>query len=254
MNYNRRFEGRVALITGGASGLGKATAVRLASEGASLCLADIDEQTGPKACEQIQETGAKAMFVHGDVTRETDCETMLAETIKAFGKLDVLVTSAGVGWGKALDETSESEWDRVVDLDLKGVYLISRFAIPEMRKARGGSIVHISSIGGMQGMSGAAFCAAKGGVVNLTRSMCRECAGENIRVNCVCPGVIPTPLTQRWLSDPENRRRQEQRHPLGRLGTPEEVAAAIAFLASDEASFVTGAILPVDGGYLAAGR
>jgi len=178
---------------------------------------------------------------------------MVKETVKAFGRLDVLFTSAGVGAGGTVVDISEEDWDRVVNLDLKGVYLSSKFAIPEMRKVGGGAIVHISSIGGLRGISGASFNAAKGGVINLTRSMAVAHAAENIRVNCVCPGYIATPIIQRILDDPERLKRVSARHPMGRIGKAEEVAAAVAFLASDEASFITGAIHAVDGGYLAAG-
>ena len=249
----RRFEGRVALVTGGGSGIGRVTAVRLASEGAAVAVADIDPEGGKETCHEIEAQGGRALFVLADVTRAADAEKMVRETVKAFGRLDVLFTSAGVGAGGTVVDISEEDWDRVVDLDLKGVYLSSKFAIPEMRKVKGGAIVHISSIGGLRGISGASFGAAKGGLINLTRSMAVAHAADNIRVNCVCPGYIATPIIQRILDDPAALKRVSTRHPMGRIGKAEEVAAAVAFLASDEASFITGAILAVDGGYLAAG-
>jgi NAD(P)-dependent dehydrogenase (short-subunit alcohol dehydrogenase family) len=250
----RRFEGKVALITGGGSGLGRASGVRIASEGGSVAIADIDREGGRESCRLIEEAGGKVLFVEADVTRAADNERMVAETVKEFGRLDVLFTSAGVGAGGTVVETTEEYWDRVLNLDLKGVFLASKYAIAAMRESGGGAIVHVSSIGGERGMSGASFCAAKGGVINLTRSMAVAHARESIRVNCICPGYIATPIIQGILDDPEKLAAVSERHPMGRIGTAEEVAAAVAFLASDEASFITGAILAVDGGYLAAGR
>lgn len=254
MNQMRRSEGKVALITGGGSGLGRASAIRLASEGAAVAIADINPEGGRETCRQIEEMGEKAVFISADVTKSADAERMVAETVKELKRLDILFTSAGVGAGGTVVDTDEEYWDRVVNLDLKGVYLSAKFAIPEMRKVGGGAIVNVSSIGGMRGISGASFAAAKGGVINLTRQMAIAHAKENIRANCICPGYIATPIIQRILDDPEALKAVSARHPMGRIGKAEEVAAAVAFLASDEASFITGAILAVDGGYLAGGK
>jgi len=255
MNQTKRFEGKVALITGGGSGIGQATAMRLASESAAIAVVDISPEKAEGTCHQIEALGRHAISIVADVTIASDNEKMVAETGKTFGRLDILVTSAGKGGSGTVVTIAEEDWNSMLDLDLKAVYLSSKHAIHEMRRTGGGAIVHISSIGGLRGdWGGASFSAAKGGVINLTRHMAVAHARENIRVNCVCPGVIETPLTRNWLSDPATHKSVTARHPIGRLGQPEEVAAAVAFLASEDASFITGAILPVDGGSLASGR
>jgi NAD(P)-dependent dehydrogenase (short-subunit alcohol dehydrogenase family) len=250
----RRFEGKVALITGGGSGLGRGSAVRLAEEGASIAVADINPEGGQETVRQVEGVGGRARFILADTTKTEDVRRMVTETVEAFGRLDVLFPSAGVGAGGDVVETTEEYWDRVLGLDLRGVFLACKYAIPEMRKNGSGAIVLVSSIGGLLGNWGASFCAAKGAIVNLTRQMALAHATDNIRVNCICPGYIATPIIQGILNDPERLEKASARHPMGRIGQPEEVAAAVAFLASDEASFITGAILPIDGGYLAAGR
>ena len=249
----RRFDGKVALVTGGASGIGRAVAMRLASEGADVAVADVDEVGGRQTCRSVEDSDGRALFVCADVTRATDAERMVAEAVGAFGRLDVLFPGAGIGAGGTVLDTDEKAWDRVVGLDLKGVFLACKYAIRAMLQSGGGAIVTVSSIGGMQGKAGAAFAAAKAGVVNLTRSMAVAHARQGVRANCVCPGWVHTAINDRVLRDPERKAQIADRHPMGRLGSPDEIAAAVAFLASDEASWITGAVLPVDGGYLASG-
>lgn len=254
MMTTNRYEGKVALITGGGAGLGHATALRLAAEGAAVGVADIRPDRAAHVAGEITRAGGRGAAITCDVTIPADNERAVAEMVRAFGGLHVLVTSAGIGLGGTVVDTSEEELNAVIDLDLRAVILSSKYAIPEMRRSGAGAIVHISSIAGVRGDRDSIFCAAKTGVVGLTQGMAAAHAREHIRVNCVCPGVILTPMTERWLSDPQVLARASSYHPMGRIGRPEEVAAAIAFLASDEASFITGAILPVDGGYVATGR
>ena len=251
----KRYVDQVALITGGASGIGRASAMRLAQEGAAVAIADIDDEAGFETCQAIEDLGGQAILLHADVTDEEACRQMVEATLGTLGHLDVLVTCAGVGSGGTVIDTDQVYWDRVVDLDWKGVYLAGKYALPAMIERGGGAVVHIASIGGLRGdWGGASFSAAKGAVINLTRHMAVAHAVQGIRVNCICPGVIETPLTEAWLGDPATRASVLARHPIGRLGTAEDVAAAVAYLASDEAGFVTGAILAVDGGALAKGR
>lgn len=253
MGRSGRFVDKVALITGGGAGLGRASGLRLAEEGAAVAIADIDPERARAVQREIESLGGRALAIACDVTVEDDCRGMVEETVAAWGKLDVLFTAAGLhGGGRTVEDTTVEVWNHVLDVDLKGVYLSSKYAIPAMRATGGGAIVHVSSIFGVLGApNGPAFQAAKGAVVNLTRHMALAHAPENIRVNCVCPGVVRTPLTENWLSDPDTLARASAWHPLGRIGKAEEIAAAVAFLAADEAAFITGAILPVDGGYLA---
>ena len=204
----------------------------------------------------IKSGGGKAVMVEGDVSASKDAERMVKETTKVFGRLNILVNNAGVNYKSGgTVETDEDGWDVVMNINVKGIYLVSRFAVPKMENT-GGSIINMASIFGIVGYPKAvAYCASKGAVVNLTRSMALDLAERKIRVNCICPGVVDTPMAREWMEKHGGyetvAKEVSAQHPLGRLGEPEDIAYACLYLASDEASWVTGAILPVDGGFTA---
>jgi NAD(P)-dependent dehydrogenase (short-subunit alcohol dehydrogenase family) len=250
-----RLSGKVAVITGAASGIGRATASLFAREGAKVVVVDIDEQAGKQAVENIRAEGGEAMFVKADITIATDVQNAMRATVQKYGKLDILVNNTGISPTGTVVDTKEEVWDRIIDTNLKGVFLGSKYAIPEMRK--GGVIVNMASISGLVARQGeAAYDASKGGVVMLTKAMALDHVPQKIRVNCVCPGTIRTPLIERIIAESanpeESLKKFESLHPIGRLGKPEEVAHAVLYLASDESSFVTGSALVVDGGRTAA--
>jgi len=241
-----RLDGKIALITGIASGIGAACAERFASEGARVAGLDVQKPTAP--CEHFAEV---------DVRDEASVSRAVAGAVAALGPIDVLVNAAGVAGGAPVGELEVEEWDRIIDINLKGTFLVTKHVVKDMAPRGTGSIVHLASIEGLIGGQGAsAYNASKGGVVLLTRNMAIDYGDAGVRVNCVCPGFIDTPMTgalQEPVLDPI-RKRLERQHMLGRFGRPEEVAAAILFLASDEASFVTGHALAVDGGFTAGHR
>jgi len=251
-----RLAEKVALITGGTSGIGRATAVLFAREGAKVAIAGRSEERGRKAVDEIADAGGRAIFVRADVRAADDCRRAVDETVKAFGRLDVLFNNAGTYIPNDAIGCSEEEWDEQVDTSLKGTFLMSKFALPVMIDRGGGSIINNASGWGLVGGDRAvAYCAAKGGVVVLTKAMAIDHGPQGIRVNCICPGDTVTPMEH------EDARRRGMTweayvagasdRPLGRMGRPEEVAMAALFLASNESSFVTGAALPVDGGGVA---
>ena len=254
-----RLEGKVAIITGGGSGIGRATAALFGREGARIVVTDLNEEHARETVRQVEDTGAEAIAVGGDVTRSSDAQHMVTSAVQSYGRLDVLVNSAGVSARNALpaDASPEALWDRVIEVNLKGTYLVTWYAVPEMTKSNGGSVINLASIMGLVGypveITGGfnPYPPSKGGVVQFTRNMAIGFAKDNIRVNCVCPGFIWTSLTESLTSIPETVEFLEGKHPLGRLGQPEDVANAALFLASDESSYVTGASLVVDGGYTA---
>jgi NAD(P)-dependent dehydrogenase (short-subunit alcohol dehydrogenase family) len=242
-----KLKDKVAFITGFGSGLGQAIAVLFAKEGAAVAGTSKTETKGHETLAMIEKIGAKALFRSGDVGNSTQMKRLIEETVAQFGGVDILVNSAGVRTNGSITDISEEDWDRTLDANLKGAFILSRLAIPEMKKRGGGVILHIAARSGMLGQAGrAAYCASKGGMVRLTEAMAMDHAGDHIRVNCICPGPTRTPMVD--TSTPEKLARYKTRVPLGRIGEPEDVAYAALYLASDEASFVTAAILPVDGG------
>ena len=254
-----RLEGKTALVTGGGSGIGREAAVLFAREGARVVVSDLRQADAQATVDAVRDEGGSAEAVSGDVSSSDDARRMVRAAVGAYGGLHVLVNSAGVSARNALagDADPEEVWDRVLDVNLKGSYLVSLHAVPEMERSGGGSIIHLSSIIGLvgyrAGMGGGfnPYAPSKGGVVQLTRNMAVDLAAKGIRVNCICPGYVATNLTRSLTEDPETLARLESLHPMGRLGRPEEIAQAALFLASDESSYVTGAPLAVDGGYTA---
>ena len=242
-----KLKDKVAFVTGFGSGLGQAIAVMFAKEGAAVAGTSKTEAKGLQTVAMIEKAGGKALFRAGDVGNSAEMKALIDDTVKRFGGLDIVVNSAGVRTNGSITEITEEDWDRTLDANLKGVFVVSRLAIPEMKKRGGGVILHVGARSGMLGQGGrAAYCASKGGMVTLTEAMAMDHAKDKIRVNCICPGPTRTPMVD--TSTPEKLARYKTRVPLGRIGEPEDVAYAAVYLASDEASMVTAAILPVDGG------
>ena len=248
-----RLDGKVALITGAASGMGKVAARLFSSEGARVMLADVSDEAGDATADEI---GDSAAYVHADVSLASDAERMVAATVKRFGSLDVLYNNAGIfpADDASVTDTPEETWDRVMAINLKGVFLGCKYGVPAMLERGGGSIVNVASFVALMGAATpqVAYTASKGGVLAMTREIAVEFARRGIRANALCPGPIETPLLQELMSDPARRQRRLVHIPVGRLGLAEEIANAALFLASDESSFVTGATFVVDGGITAA--
>jgi cyclopentanol dehydrogenase len=245
-----RLDGKVVVISGGARGQGAAEARLLAMEGAKVVFGDVLDVEGRKVEAEIRELGADATYVHLDVTREADWRTAVETAVNTYGKLDILVNNAGILIRKGIEDTSEAEWDRIMAVNAKGVFLGTKCAIPAMRQAGGGSIVNISSTAGLVGSpyGSAAYTASKGAVRLFTKVTAIQHAKDNIRCNSVHPGPIDTPMIQDSLADPTWHEERMRRLPLGRIGKPEDIAYGVLYLACDESSFVTGSELVIDGG------
>lgn len=247
-----RLKDKVAIVTGAASGIGKATALLFAEHGAKVVVADIDADRAHQTLISIRDRGGTATYVQTDVTISANTEQMVQETLSRHEQLDILVSSAGIAMRLPVADLPEADWHRCLDVNLTGVYLSAKAAIPAMQENRGGSIINISSIYGLVGADvRAAYVASKGGVTNLTRGMALDYAEANIRVNCICPGFVETPLVAGVVKTPEEYRKLADKHPMRRLAQPEEIAYGALYLASDESAFVTGIALPIDGGYTA---
>jgi len=255
-NMAGQLDGKTALVTGAGSGIGRAASLAYAREGARVVVADVNVEGGEETVQQIKEAGGEAVLVHVDVSQADDTQAMVAQAVEAFGSLDCAFNNAGISGGTDRHLTAdylEEDWDRVMGINLKGVWLCMKAEIPQMIKQGGGAIVNTASIAGLVGIRGtAAYVAAKHGVAGLTRATALEYASQGIRINAVCPGYIQTPLVQ-GIFDRVDGYQEEvaARHPLGRLGQPTEIAEAVLWLSSDAASFMTGHNMAVDGGYTA---
>jgi NAD(P)-dependent dehydrogenase (short-subunit alcohol dehydrogenase family) len=251
-----KLTGKVAIVTGAASGIGEATALLFPDEGASVVVADRDEARGEQVVRAIRDRGFHSLFAKTDVSKSEDVQAMVRAAVEAHGRLDIIFNNAGIE-GEMNTPTADctlENWHRVIEINLTGVFLGMKYAIPEMLKHGGGSIINNASVAGLVGFAGIpAYCASKGGVIQLTKCAAMEYATQGIRINVICPGVIWTPMVQRATGDSaEGRKAFEAMEPVGRFGTADEIAKMALFLACDDASFCTGAPFIVDGGFVAA--
>jgi NAD(P)-dependent dehydrogenase (short-subunit alcohol dehydrogenase family) len=251
-----RLQDKVALITGAGSGIGRETALLFAREGASIVVADVNDQAGAAVVAELEAAGGKALYVHADVAKAADAEGMVRAAQERFGKLDVLFNNAGISHADDDDaiNTDEAVWDLTMNINLKGVFLGCKYGIPALRRAGGGAIINTASFVAVMGAATPqlAYTASKGGVLAMTRELAAIHARENIRVNALCPGPLRTELLMKYLNTEEKRQRRLVHIPMGRFGEAHEIAKAVLYLASDESSFMTGATFLVDGGITSA--
>jgi NAD(P)-dependent dehydrogenase (short-subunit alcohol dehydrogenase family) len=251
MAYN--LTDKSALVTGAASGIGRATARRLATAGANVAVVDVDVEGGEETIEMIEEEGGTAEFIETDVSQEDEVEAMIETIVDTFGSLDAAHNNAGIeGDNETTVEQTEENWNRVIGTNLKGVWLCMKYEIPAMLKSDGGAIVNTSSISGQTGAGAAPYVASKHGILGLTRTAAVEYAQNGVRVNAICPGTVDTPVAERYREkSPEEFEQFVQMHPMGRIGEPMEIAHAVTWLLSEEASFATGDMFQLDGGFMA---
>ena len=248
-----RFVDKVVLVTGAGSGMGRATALLFAKEGAKVIVNDLVSKRGEETLAMIKESGGEGIFLQSNVTQAAEVEAMVQKALEAYGRIDILINNAGVIVPGAVDTMSEADFDKAFDVNVKGVFLVSKYTIPAMKKAGGGVIVNMGSVAAFKGYADrSVYCASKGAVVSMTKAMAMDYLKDNIRVNCVCPGTIYTPALEERIqdsADPEaTKKALIARQPLGRLGTDEEIAHAILYVASSEAAYMIGSALIIDGG------
>lgn len=248
-----RFAGKTVLVTGAGSGIGRATATAFAAEGARLIVCDVNDSAGQGTVGLIRERGGEAEFVHSDVSRAADCAAMVERAVSRFGRLDVAFNNAGINLQVApIAEVDEGEWQKILAINLTGVFLSMKYEIPAMKRSGGGRIINTASVGGLIGTAGITpYCATKHGVVGLTKSAALDHIKDGIRINAICPGGTLTPMLTEWFKDPEVARAKVAETPIGRMAEPAEIARAVLFLASEESSFMVGHALVADGGLTA---
>jgi len=249
-----KLDNKVVVITGAGSGIGRTTAALFASKGAKVAVVDVDSEAGAGTVHMIKGDGGEASLILADVSKASDVQKMVERIVNTYGRLDILVNNAGIFAEGSVVETTEEDWNRILGVNLLGVYLCMKYCIPQMKKGGGGVIVNISSEAGLVGIKNqVAYNVSKSGVIALTKSTALDFANENIRVNCLCPGRVLTPLVEKVITDSDDpeatRRILSEDRPLKRMGRPEEIAAGVLFLASDEIQYATGGILSIDGGY-----
>lgn len=256
------FDGKVVIVTGGAHGIGKATALEFANQGANVAIADINKEAGNDVVRQIDKTGQQGLLILADVAQADECKRVVTQTVATFGRVDILFNNVGIQSPDSyfnVEDTSEELWDLILNVNLKSYFLMSKYTIPEIRKQGGGSIINTASVQGLQSMKLVpSYAASKGGILSLTRQMALDYAGENIRVLAVCPGTIDTEMVRAAArkepgNPDETIKLWGKSHPLGRTGTGQDIANVVLFLASDKASFMTGEYVCVDGGFMAVG-